>query len=199
MSAEHWIGDAYWRVDGRYAYELERDGTDWKISSMTFTVTGEEGSRDVFGPALDAARSHPAPYIQRQQTIKAVRDFLEGLEEKDMEKVNSVWAEDAVQDMPYVPTGSPSRIVGKEALIAQYANWPNLSGDANFTDHLVFYPMADPQMTFVEFRGEVDIIPTGAEYRQTYGGLFHVVDGKIALFREYFDPREFARAFGVEQ
>ncbi|MFN3213762.1 MAG: nuclear transport factor 2 family protein [Henriciella sp.] len=199
VAAGHWINDAYWQVDGQYDYQFAHDGQAWKITSMTFTVTDEIGSRDVFGPAIEAASKDPSEYILRQQTRAVVMDFLTGLEEKDMAKVNSVWADDAVQDMPYVPSNFPSRVTGKEALIAQYAAWPEVSGAANFTDHLVFYPMQDPRTIFVEYRGEVDIIPTGETYRQTYGGLFHVDEGKITLFREYFDPREFARAFGMEQ
>lgn len=199
VAAGHWIDGAYWQVDGRYDYQLTHDGAAWKITSMTFTLTDETGSRDMFGPAIEAASEDPSDYILRQQTRAVVMDFLTGLEEKDMDKVNSVWADDAVQDMPYVPTNFPSRVVGKDALIAQYAAWPEVSGAANFTDHLIVYPMQDPRTVFVEYRGEVDIIPTGETYRQTYGGLFHVDDGKITLFREYFDPREFARAFGMEE
>ena len=124
-------------------------------------------------------------------------DFLTGLETKDMEKVNSVWAEDAVQDMPYVPEGWAHQVIGKDNLIAQYAGWPDAAGEANFTDQLVFYPMADPQTVYVEFKGEVKITSTGRTYRQTYGSLFHVENGKITLYREYFDPRAFEYAFGL--
>lgn len=198
VSAGHWIGEEYWQVDGHYDYRFAQDGDAWKITSMTFTLENEIGSRDVFGTAIEAAGADPADYIVRNQTRSVVMDFLTGLEEKDMDKVNAVWADDAVQDMPYVPSNFPDRVVGKEALIAQYAAWPEVSGAANFTDHLIFYPMQDPRVIFVEYRGEVDIIPTGLTYRQTYGGLFHIDDGKITLFREYFDPREFARAFGMQ-
>ena len=197
VSAGHWIADAYWQVDGYYSYEMEKQDDGWKVTSMTLTVTDEIGSRDVFGPVLDAAAANPTDYILRQQTRAAIRQFLTGLEEKDMDKVNAVWADDAVQDMPYVPDGFPGRVVGRDALIAQYQAWPDMAGAVNFTDDLVIHDMHDPQLAYVEFQGEVEVIPTGKTYRQTYGGLFHVVDGKIALYREYFDPRVFAEAFDI--
>ncbi len=197
VEAGHWIDGAYWQVDGHYDYQLERQAGVWKITSMTFSLEDETGSRDVFGPAIEAATVNPAPYIQRQQTRQAVLDFLTGLEDKDMEKVNSVWADDAVQHMPYVPDGWAHEVIGKEALIAQYAGWPEAAGEATFTDELIFYPMADPQTVYVEFKGVVEIVPTGNTYRQTYGSLFHVENGKITLYREFFDPREFERAFGL--
>ena len=195
--ADHWVGGAHWQVSGRYSYELGEFEAGWQITSMTFTLQDEVGSRDVFGPASAAAVAEPAPYIQRQQTRQVVLDFLHGLEEKDMDKVNGVWAEDAVQHMPYVPEGWSTQVVGRDALIAQYGQWPEVSGQANFTDNLVFYPMLDAQTVFVEYNGVVEILPTGLTYRQIYGGLFHVEDGKITLFREYFDPREFERAFAM--
>ena len=198
VSASHWIDDAYWRVDGRYAYDLVRDGASWRITAMTLMVEGETGSRDIFGPAMAAAAEAPPAYIRRQQTRAAVLDFLTGLEEKDMDRVNSVWAEDAVQEMPYTPSNFPRRVVGRDALIAHYASWPEVSGSATFTNGLVFHPMIDPQMVFVEYRGAVDVVTTGKTYRQTYGALFHVENGKITLFREYFDPRAFADAFDLE-
>ncbi|MEL6327734.1 MAG: hypothetical protein AAFQ61_12625, partial [Cyanobacteria bacterium J06626_23] len=62
---------------------------------------------------------------------------------------------------------------------------------------LVFYPMQDPTMVFAEWRGTVEVIPTGRLYEQRYSGLFKVVDGRIQLFREYYDPIVFAEAFGL--
>lgn len=121
--------------------------------------------------------------------------FLTGLENKDMETVNSLWTDYAVHDMPYVPKGWEHQLVGKEALVAQYASWPQVTGEASFTDSLIFYSMTDPQAIFVEFDGIVEVLATGETYRQTYGCLFHVEDGKITLYREYFDPCEYERAF----
>ncbi|MGL5077787.1 MAG: nuclear transport factor 2 family protein, partial [Waterburya sp.] len=89
-------------------------------------------------------------------------------------------------------------VEGKANLIKHYAAWPETSGKANFTNELVFYPMQDSTMIFAEWRGDVDIIPTGRKYNQRYGGLFHVVDGKIELFREYYDPIIFNYAFGLD-
>ena len=63
----------------------------------------------------------------------------------------------------------------------------------------MFYPMQDPEMIFAEFKGDVDIIPTGRKYKQHYGGLFHVLNGQIKLFREYFNPAPFVYAFGVDR
>lgn len=196
--ADHYIDQQVWQVSGNYRYKLTKGLDGWRIVSHTFNFESEKGTRDVFGPATENAKSNPASYIVRQKTEAAVREFLDALEQKDMQKFASVWAEDAIQDMPYAPEGFPQRLVGKNNLIKHYAAWPENSGDADFTSQLVFYPMQNPEMVFVEFKGDVDIVPTGRKYNQHYGGLFHVENGKIKLFREYFNPEPFKYAFGIE-
>ena len=100
--------------------------------------------------------------------------------------------------MPYSPEGFPKKVTGKSGLMS-IQGWPDISGKTDFTSKLVFYPMQDPQTIFVEFKGDVDIVPTQRKYKQHYGGLFHVEGGKIKLFREYFDPAPFSYAFGLNE
>ncbi len=199
VTASHYLQDRFWQVGGNYRYELFREDDRWLIVAHTFVLEREAGTRDILNAAARRAAANPPPYVLRQQTLQAVRDFLTALEEKDMTKLAGVWAEDAVQDMPYSPPGHPKRVVGRANLIELYAAWPEVSRNADFTSELVFYPMLDPTSVFVEYKGRVDIVPTGREYRQTYGGLFHVENGRIALFREYYDPAPFVRAFGLDE
>jgi ketosteroid isomerase-like protein len=196
--ANHYLDKMFWQIAGSYEYGLVKEDGEWAIAKMTFIAESEQGSRNIINQAAQQASINPSPYIQRQQTKQAVIDFLTSLEDKDMEKLASVWAEDAVQDMPFSPDGFPKRVEGKANLIKHYAAWPETSGKANFTEHLVFYPMQDSTMVFAEWRGDVNIIFTGRNYKQRYGGLFHVVDGKIELFREYYDPIVFKYAFGLD-
>ncbi len=197
--ADHFVDDLEWRVSGNYRYELVKTASRWQIVAMTFNLQDEQGTRDVFAPALTHAAAHPVGYLARQQTSATIRTLLESLESKDMETFATLWADDAVQDMPYSPPGHPKRVSGKPAILDLYSGWPDNAGEANFTSELVIYPMRDPDMAFAEFKGRVDVIPTKREYRQTYGALFHVIDGKIRLFREYYDPAPFAWAFGLDE
>ena len=177
VTASHWVSDLFWQVKGHYLYRFAKDEDRWLITAHQLNLVSEEGTRDVFGPAIDYATANPVAYIKRQKTKQAVRDFLTALETKDMELFASVWAEDAMQEMPYAPEGFPTRVSGKNNLIQHYAAWPENSGKADFTSRLVFYPMQNPEMIFAEFKGKADIIPTGRTYEQHYGGLFHVENG----------------------
>ncbi len=197
--ANHYLDEMFWQISGSYEYGLVKEDGQWTVNKMTLLAESEQGSRDIIQDAVEQASINPSPYIQRQQTKQAVIDFLTSLEDKDMAQFASVWAEDAVQDMPFSPDGFPKRVEGKANLIQHYAAWPETSGKANFTDELVFYPMQDATMIYAEWRGNVEIIPTGRIYNQQYGGLFKVVDGKIELFREYYDPIVFKYAFGLDE
>ena len=198
VTANHYLDEMFWQIAGSYEYGLVKEDGQWTIDKITFIAESEKGSRDIINKAVEQAAIAPSSYIQRQQTKQTVIDFLTALEDKDMDKFAELWAEDAVQDMPFSPEGFPKRVEGKNALIQHYAAWPEISGRANFTDNLVFYPMQDATMVFAEWRGDVEIIPTGRQYKQRYGGLFQVVDGKIEQFREYYDPIVFKDAFGLD-
>lgn len=199
ITAGHWVNDLFWEVKGDYVYRLANNDGRWQITAHKLNLKGEEGTRDVFGPAIENANANPPTYIKRQQTRQAVIDMLTALESKDMDKFSSVWADDAVQDMPYSPEGFPKRVNGKKAIVELYAQWPETSGATDFTSQLIFYPMIDAEMVFVEFKGNVDVIPTGRNYKQNYGGLYHVENGKIKLYREYYDPEPFKYTFGLAE
>ncbi|SHH21051.1 nuclear transport factor 2 family protein [Ferrimonas marina] len=199
VRAQHHLDGELWQVSGHYRYALAQQQGRWRITEHQFVLEQEQGDRALLSEAVTRAAQQPVAYLQRQQTVAAVRDFLSALERKAMDDFAEVWNEDAVQHMPYAPEGFPKRVEGKEALIAHYAGWPDNAGKADFLSQFRVYPMVDPQWVFVEFVGEAEIRPTGRTYHQNYGGLFHVVGGKISLFREYFDPAPFKYAFGLEE
>lgn len=99
ITANHYLDEMFWQIAGSYKYGLIKEDGRWAIDKMTFIAESESGDRDIITQAVEQATIDPSPYIQRQQTKQTVIDFLTSLEDKDMSKLASVWAEDAVQDM----------------------------------------------------------------------------------------------------
>lgn len=198
FTADHYVGDLFWRARGTYRFSLQKQGRSWLIDGHAMTLKAEAGTRDALSAATLKASKQPSPLLVRQNTQDTVRTLLTSLETKDMTAFAALWAEDAAQEMPFAPHGFPKEIRGRQAVLEHYASWPRVSGNAEFTNALKFYPLQDPQWIFATFTGRVDVIPTGRIYEQTYGGLFHVVQGEIQLFREYFDPAPFVRAFDLQ-
>lgn len=124
----------------------------------------------------------------RKRAIAQVHAFLDLLSAKDMANWSELWADDAVQDMPYAPTGFPNRVEGKAMLVRHYSSLPASTGRMAFVARVV-HPLVDPNTVLVEYRGEIEIVATGKSYDNRYAGLFSFdADGKLKLFREYFDP-----------
>ncbi|MGE4427267.1 MAG: nuclear transport factor 2 family protein [Solirubrobacteraceae bacterium] len=113
------------------------------------------------------------------------------------ERWKGLFAEDGVWEMPFAPAPVPEVVAGR-VLIGHFADWlfaavPDLrlvSFDARET--------ADPQVILIEMQMTSPVTYTGRTYANTYCSLMRIVDGRVALFREYFDPTVVLDAFGVE-
>ncbi|KZL05382.1 putative PhzA/B-like protein [Pseudovibrio axinellae] len=195
---QFYLGEKVWEVTGHYQLRLHKRSNHWRVFQHSFFLHSENGNGDLLQIAKSRAKSHPPGFVKRRRAQAAVIKFLKALENKDMEALASVWADKAIKDMPYSPDGFPDVIEGKANLIEHYSSWPENAGEADFTSHLRFYPMVSPEWVFAEFNGEVEILTTGREYNQIYGGLFHVPDGKIQYFREYFNPELFKFAYALD-
>jgi len=126
---------------------------------------------------------------------QVVRDFLRFLSEKNLTAWADLWAEDAVQEMPFASAGFPKRVEGRDALIKHYGGLPDAYGQIAFLD-LRFYPMADPNWLVAEFQGDIEVIATKRSYNTPYCCLYQFHEGKILLLREYFNPTLLSWAFG---
>ena len=122
------------------------------------------------------------------------RRFLSGLEAMDVDAALSCFADDGVQEMPFAPPGFPDRLDGMAALRRQYGGLPEAYASMAF-DVTGEHAMADPQWVLLEYRGSIEQ-RDGGRYDNDYAGLFRVVDDRIVLFREYFNPLVLQAAFG---
>ena len=198
IESRHWLDSVKWTIGGENEFTFTRANGQWLIDSLKFKLQEETGPRSVIQKALLLSKRDEAPRRLRRRAKQAVLDFLGGLEDKDMDRVNGVWALNAVQDMPYATLGTPRRVEGRDALIELYSGWPEAAENPDFTSDLKFYETRNPKELFVEYTGTVQIVPTGLVYNQTYCGFFRInTQGQIELFREYYDPREFKRAFAI--
>jgi uncharacterized protein len=106
----------------------------------------------------------------RQHHVQTIRTYFDLLSQKRMTEWIQLWAEDGIQDMPFSPQGFPKRVEGKAAVANHYSALPESVGRMVFPD-LKIYPMIDPNLLFVEFRGEIEVLSTGKPYNNVYAGL----------------------------
>lgn len=185
VTADHWINDLFWSVSGTYDFAFLKEGKQWRITKLKLNFASETGTRDVFGLAIKIATANPDSYVVSQKTRQTVIDFLTSLEERDKEKFETLWAEDAVQDMPFFTKSPLRRIQGKKNILAEYNCWFNSDRKVDYLSSLVMYQMEDPEVMYVEFNGGTANLLSGQSTTQRYSCLFHVENGKISLYRMY--------------
>lgn len=132
----------------------------------------------------------------RDANEATVLGFFTNLMKKDMAAFADLWADDAVQDMPFargLDVIDP-RWEGKETLLAYYNKAIPGRRDHVFEIEQL-HRTADPDIIIVEARGCSTVSETGRLYDQRYVFVFHLRDGKIVLNREHFNPLVWRDAF----
>jgi ketosteroid isomerase-like protein len=101
--------------------------------------------------------------------------------------------EDIVMEFPFGPSvGMPSRVEGKAACSAVFA--AVVEGVQVQFDNIRVSPLADPNRLVVEYTGYSE--PNGKVYDQTYISVQEFRDGKMILFREYWNALIVKETFG---
>ena len=96
--------------------------------------------------------------------------------------------------MPFSPEGFPRLLDGRAAIRNQYMGLPAAYTHMRFPG-LTVHDMASPSEFFVQYRGDIGL-KSGGRYENDYAGHFILRDGRIAEFREYFNPIVLQEALG---
>lgn len=131
---------------------------------------------------------------RRAANLAVLRDMFAALADRDVDRMATFWADDLVFEAPISFTGSPSRTEGKPAV---YDRLSRSYGRVHmrFTITKV-YDLLDPDTLIVEYTSEGRMVETGQPYENSYITVFRFRDGKLTLFREFYDSLKVAAAFG---
>lgn len=110
-----------------------------------------------------------------------------------VEDLRTIYADDVVAEFPYAPEGHTRRLEGPEAVAGFVLRIKNFA--EAFTMHQPTIHET-PDGFVAEYRGESTFKDTGNRYVQDYVVVVKVRDGKIALWREHYDPIRVLRAMG---
>jgi hypothetical protein len=117
----------------------------------------------------------------------------------DIERWLGLFADDAVVEFPYArPLGLPERLEGIEAIRRYFGDTPKHFRGLVFS-HVRRYLTTDSQVALAEAHGSATIAATGRQYAQDYVMLVQAREGKISLYREYWNPIPGLEAFGGTQ
>ncbi|MET9934424.1 MULTISPECIES: nuclear transport factor 2 family protein [unclassified Streptomyces] len=131
-----------------------------------------------------------------QELKDLFRHSLELLSSGRVEEWVGLFAEDGVLEFPYPAWGFPSRMQGREELIGQMT----LFGQqlkVTFSEP-EFYTATEDGLVIAAFTGEATLLATGGEYTQTYLSVVRFEDGRITLYRDFWNPWLVMEAAGGE-
>lgn len=133
---------------------------------------------------------------QETPTARELIDQLHEITLKDEAAAIELYAEDAVHEVPFSPTGSPIKIEGRETLRQMMAG----QGDSpvtyqEFANRRV-HQTDDPDVVICEYEVVGTIKSTGEPFVFPNVLFLRARDGKIAGTRAYFNPAQLAQLQG---
>jgi uncharacterized protein len=132
----------------------------------------------------------------RDRNMAIVRQYIDAINRWDFDAKRRLLAEDAVFEMPYAPEGFERSITGRDNIIAFVETVPAIVDAENLHDVRLETYHSDPGEIVAEYRSDMVIKPTNAEYRNEYVSRFTVRGGRITRFAEYYDPIRLVLALG---
>jgi ketosteroid isomerase-like protein len=95
-------------------------------------------------------------------------------------------ADDAVFEYRYVFPGFPSKIEGRDALMALYSGYGD-STVLHSADALIVHRSQDPRVLIIEYEVHGEKISTGNTYDNRFISVVTIEDRKIVHWRDYMD------------
>ncbi|MFC3747034.1 nuclear transport factor 2 family protein [Paenibacillus sp. GCM10012306] len=117
--------------------------------------------------------------------------LFEAENNQDVQAMAALMADDIAYETPFALPGVPNRVEGKEALVqmldqfigkeqGMYSSWNIFN--------VKVYPAGEPDLFFAEMDGNGVVAQSGHSYEQSYISLLRITDGRVSLWREYFNP-----------
>lgn len=106
------------------------------------------------------------------------------------------FAEDGVLECPFAPDGDMVQTIGQANIAAYFGKLKGTLGSDGTTLVAAYHGAADPTVTVLEYEATARNEHTGASYPQRYVALVKMHQGRIALYREYWNPLPVLKAFG---
>lgn len=138
-----------------------------------------------------------APPTTHPSATDLLTRSLDLLLAKDIDDWIALWASDGILEFPFAPPGAPHRLVGREAVRAYMADYPDHIDLRSFED-LTVHRTDDPETIVVELRGTGRAVATGRPFDMPYIQVITVHDGRITRMRDYWNGALVADAFDGE-
>ena len=128
---------------------------------------------------------------QRKQNVEIAIRFINNLLQPHYEDSFEIVNDDCKIEMPFAH--DMASVLNRENFQETFKLGLNMISDISFKVNKI-HQMLNPDELIVEFEGDGTWTSTGKKYCNRYISYFFFKDGKISLYREYFDPVIIAEA-----
>lgn len=125
--------------------------------------------------------------LSYEQAGQLIQLFTDRFIRKDYAAFFNLFTDDVVFEFPYTPEPNPKRLDGKVALQQYVKKLEKMFDITSFTNPVI-HVAADAPVFFAQFEGSGKNLVTGRSYEQSYIAVVEVQDGKIAHYKEYWNP-----------
>lgn len=123
----------------------------------------------------------------RAETLKIATAYQTLIGQGKWDEWIALWAEDGVLEFPYAPPGRQSVYRGRDEILA-YMKAASGKMKIDGIASMRVQPLLDPHGVTVEAAVKGTMLKTGKPYDQKFVFFFEMKDGKIAYYREYWNP-----------
>ena len=123
----------------------------------------------------------------RAQTIQLATAYQILIGQGKWDEWIELWADDGVLEFPFAPPGRQSIYRGKDEILA-YMKAASGKMKIDGITAMRVQPALDPHAVTVELTVTGAMLKTGKPYNQRFVFFFEVKDGKLAAYREYWNP-----------
>jgi uncharacterized protein len=130
-----------------------------------------------------------------RRNIALLRRYLETINTGNLAALPEILHPEISFELPFVAGDTPKVTRGVDAVLAYLQGLPSIATSMRLLDIEVHAFLDDANELVAEYRSEMTLT-NGRPYRNTYVTRATVRDGRLAVFREHFDPTAFVEAMG---
>lgn len=131
----------------------------------------------------------------RAQTLELLQSYQVLIMSKDWDNWIELWADNGVCEFPFAPEGHVRELVGKKEILDYMTGYPG-EIEIGAVEKMTVHPMAQANIVSVELSVSGQVVATGNPYNQSYVIFLEAEEGKIAQYREYWNPLVTMQAYG---
>jgi uncharacterized protein len=130
-----------------------------------------------------------------KQNAALLQRHFDAINGWDFESMREIFHPEISLELPFVVDPFPQHVQGFDNVMAFLESVPDFAEEENLYDITINAFAGDPNELIAEYRSDMKL-KSGREYKNSYVVRATVKDGKLILFREYFDGIRLLLAIG---